>query len=779
MKLVKSYESTLEKQAHFRSHVIFNARCKRTGVLPPSLRIRPPILTNRGWEIAQRAGRQFLNERLRLANFKLRQLEEDRKWTELGLRRTLSSTDFNQVKKINEEQAQRVFLDVRNQQMEKFERFRRQSQGSDKTQVDQGKKGCWVMNLSKHQLTEAEEEVLRRGLNFAEAPRVIPRSEIIVGVEAALRKCKEEDKADRARATIAGILKRAPRPIPNVTPDERAAVTSLRKNTDITILPADKGNTTVIMDTTEYEEKVLAILSKNPFRQLNKDPTRTNERRVNETLKRLLAKGDIDDKLAARVKVSLNGTRPPLFYGSVKIHKPEKPLRPIVSAVGSATYRLAKYLSQLLSPLQRETRSLIVNTSDFINQLKDVRIEEDEELVSFDVKSLFTSVPVPSALDAIQETLDENAGFVESCGITTKTILELLRVCLATTSFRFRNRHYELADGLAMGSPVSPIVANLFMAKLENRALTTFASPPKVWLRYVDDVFSIVLKQTVDNLLRHLNEQHSSIAFTVEREQNNHLPFMDVAVLRHGNKLLTEVYRKPTHTGRYLSFQSNHPPSAKRSVIAALMNRKAYITTGESATEAEDIRIRSELATNHYPSSFIEHAINNKNNPKTTSEEHVATAIIPYCQGTSEAIRRVLASINIRTVMKPRQLKWTLMKGAKDDIQACDDPGVVYAIGCNDCAHVYVGETARTATQRTREHKTHTNGSTPHLSAVAMHAREKEHHIYWTPRVLTKEADATKRKLKEALLIGKIRRTGRSMNQDKGLEVSKLWLDLI
>ena len=73
--------------------------------------------------------------------------------------------------------------------------------------------------------------------------------------------------------------------------------------------------------------------------------------------------------------------------------------------------------------------------------------------------------------------------------------MRLLKLCLSTTYFKFRDKFYDLTDGLAMGSPVSPPVANLFMADLESKALRSFSGAPSVWYRYVDDVLSIVKKE--------------------------------------------------------------------------------------------------------------------------------------------------------------------------------------------------------------------------------------------------------------------------------------------
>ena len=111
VRLVRSVRS--EKYSRFKNHVVFSARCKKQGVVPPSLRIRPPIDTNRGWQIAEKAKRSFVNERLRLANQRVRELEDQKKWRELGLRRKLSSNDFEKVNNISTNMQNKSFKELR------------------------------------------------------------------------------------------------------------------------------------------------------------------------------------------------------------------------------------------------------------------------------------------------------------------------------------------------------------------------------------------------------------------------------------------------------------------------------------------------------------------------------------------------------------------------------------------------------------------------------------------------------------------------------------------
>ena len=154
-------------------------------------------------------------------------------------------------------------------------------------------KSWLVMNLSQHTLTDIQHTELDCGFNFAE-PKNNPRDERAAGV--ALRQCKDVQKAEHARAAIASILRTAKPPVQNTSSEERRALRDLTRNEEITILSADKGNATVIMDTTEYKRKANELLDMPSFKKLNRNPTRRNERRVNDGLKRLMKKKNAINK---------------------------------------------------------------------------------------------------------------------------------------------------------------------------------------------------------------------------------------------------------------------------------------------------------------------------------------------------------------------------------------------------------------------------------------------------------------------------------------------------
>ena len=135
--------------------------------------------------------------------------------------------------------------------------------------------------------------------------------------------------------------------------------------------------------------------------------------------------------------------------------------------------------------------------------------------------------------------------------LNVQDVMELTEFIATTISFR--NTIYKQKFGTAMGSPVSPILANLFMEWLETTAITTApeTTKPRLWKRYVDDLLEIVKGDQVDNLTNHLNQENQtrSIKFMHKTEKEGVIPFLDTKIVRRADKTVKlQIYRKPSHT---------------------------------------------------------------------------------------------------------------------------------------------------------------------------------------------------------------------------------------
>ena len=264
-------------------------------------------------------------------------------------------------------------------------------------------------------------------------------------------------------------------PLSNITKEERQAIKTLKADKEILILPADKGRSVVLLDKSEYNEKCEALLSDtSTYKRERRDPTAMLTTKIINHLKDLKQSGAITWQQYSDLYPTMAVT--PKFYCLPKIHKPDTPLRPIVVSCGSITYNIAKHVAWLLRPLVGKTDHHIKNSLDLVQKLSLFKLEEDESLISFDVKSLFTNVPVEESVDIMKNRLEKDSTLSNRTNLSAAQVACLLHLCLTTTYFTYNGNFYTQVEGAAMGSPVSPIVANLFMEHFEERALDSVIS---------------------------------------------------------------------------------------------------------------------------------------------------------------------------------------------------------------------------------------------------------------------------------------------------------------
>ena len=265
------------------------------------------------------------------------------------------------------------------------------------------------------------------------------------------------------------------------------------------------------------------------IKKLDSDPMKTTEGKI----QRMLTK--IKPKLSEHEQKVLypSGSSPGKFYGTAKIHKvsgngniDQLPIRSIVSNLNAATYQLAKHFSKILSPL-RESEYTIKSTRHFMEIIKHKKVLEGFQTVSFDVKSLFTNVPLETTIDIILRRISTNHELTTS--LTKKEVKELLLLCTKNVHFTFNVQIYVQVDGVTMGSPLAPLLADIFIIELE-RSLIPNLRKIKFWRRYVDDTICFVKIGSIEYIRSVLNSFHKNIQFTYEVESNAKLPFLNICL---------------------------------------------------------------------------------------------------------------------------------------------------------------------------------------------------------------------------------------------------------
>jgi hypothetical protein len=202
-----------------------------------------------------------------------------------------------------------------------------------------------------------------------------------------------------------------------------------------------------MMGTSDYNRKIATLLQYKAYAMLKMDPTESIERK---TVLLLLKKSSFPEEVCQQVRPQ--GFRPPRLYGLSKIHKPGVPQRPIISTIGSPTYRLAQHFARLLSGHSGHSPHYIKNSIEFVQVLSSLQVDTNDIMVSFDIVSLFTKVPIRETIDLLGRHFEEDA-------------LGLFGLFLTTSYLTFNGQFYAQTDGVAMGSPFSPVIPNFYIIK--------------------------------------------------------------------------------------------------------------------------------------------------------------------------------------------------------------------------------------------------------------------------------------------------------------------------
>ena len=200
--------------------------------------------------------------------------------------------------------------------------------------------------------------------------------------------------------------------------------------------------------------------------------------------------------------------------------------------------------------------------------------------------------------------------------------VELMQLATSSEEFSFNNNMHRQIDGVAMGSPLGPALANSFVGYQEAK-LFNIAKRPLLYFRYVDDTFAVLNnEEDCNTFLTHLNSLPPSLRFTYEKKSNHSLPFLDVLVERHDSEFLILVYRKLTFTGQYLRWNSFSPQKRKTNLIGTLVHR-AFMICSKSKLDPKLGKIRSILLENGYPEHTINSALKRKFQQLNSNPVHI------------------------------------------------------------------------------------------------------------------------------------------------------------
>lgn len=613
---------------------------------------------------------------------------------------------------------------------------------------------------------------------------------VIADVEQCIQNIDDEKEKEFCRTKIANRITNFKRNTKNTAKDKfittiyKKTKKFLKNHSNIIIVQADKGNKTVAMYKAEYDEKMIKLLDdKTTYKTSRTDPTeklrKTNNNIVTDLFK--------NEHINAREKHFLlsSAANAPRIYGLPKVHKQNVPLRPIVSSFNIPCYHLSKHIGHILQHLI-STSYNIKNSMQLKQSMKNINLGDDEIIVSFDVISLFTNIPIQTAIRIIIRHWDKVKIHTT---IPKAQFLHILKFCLIDNNyFIFDKTIYTQVFGMPMGNPLSPTIADIVLDDLLDNTIADLKNKDiniKYIVKYVDDILAIIKTDDKDEILRTLNYYHGKLKFTIEVEENNKIAYLDTEIHHVENTIKFDWYQKKIASGRIINFNSTQPKSQIINTAKSLLYK--IFTISDEQFHLKNINIATKLLINNsFPKKLIQDLID-ETNLKIQHEKNKSTPnndlqndnieidktkmfySVQYIPGLTDS-KTLKTTINDEKVCFAYKSNTTLsaiFSNIKTPIEKQQQHNLVYEIPCmgneqEQCRQIYIGTTKRTLDVRIGEHKADIEKRRDN-TALSQHILDTGHiPNFKRVKILDKEKKERKRFLMESLHI--IQQQTRTLN---------------
>ena len=374
-----------------------------------------------------------------------------------------------------------------------------------------------VTNFSSRPMSLTKMEALSRGLRYCIPPnkKFIKQELIDTEFENLFRQIHDllpidDSRISQLKAKLVHLSKNyLAEFVPsfaNLPPKHVNALHLLKQDSSIVICRPDKGSGVIVLDKTDYIERMAVILcDSTKFSKTDKiDDTKV---KVTKCVSLLKALGIITKNVAAKISPEANIV--PKLYGLPKVHKTNVPMRPVLSMVGSPTHALARWLAEKLKSVEATVNQRCVSDSfQFVKQIREMNLH-NRVIGSLDISSLFTQVPLNETIDIILKLINDHH---VNIGMPDALLKDLIEICTKDVTFSFNKEIYIQTDGVAMGSLLGPILANIFVGNLENKFKAEINNLSEAYFRYVDDTCVVCDSfEQMEKLRDVLNSMHTQL----------------------------------------------------------------------------------------------------------------------------------------------------------------------------------------------------------------------------------------------------------------------------
>jgi hypothetical protein len=434
----------------------------------------------------------------------------------------------------------------------------------------------------------------------------------------------------------------------------------------------------------------------------------------------LKKEGKIPSKLSQQLKQRNPKLAQPL--PQIKLHKENTPFRIIASNVETPIQPLEQFLAKNCRTLIHNHHT-VTNSQEFLQKIKNIKIEADSRCMSFDVKNMYPTLPQKLVFEAIKKQGQKLENATPGHHLTAQDFLNITKLIFITTYIEHEGAFYMQKKGAPIGYTVSGEMAEIVFQELDEEVHKLFPTL-KLWIRYRDDIFVIGDQEILGKVFEHINSWHKDIAFTQEPETENHtIPFLDILVTRKPDHLETSHYKKPQQTDRTLHFRSFHSFATKKNI--AQQEAERIKTAGQQAnlTKQQQQQIIQKFTKNEYPAQVAKP----QNSTKKVPKDFDRTVIIPFYGSTTAQIKRILERHNIRTHFRSWPNIRSKTRHTKSEKTQTE---VVYKIPCKNCEEFYIGQTGTSIEKRLQQH-VYAVKSYDQNSGPAVHKINTGHNMDW------------------------------------------------
>ena len=517
------------------------------------------------------------------------------------------------------------------------------------------------------------------------------------------------------------------------------------KEKDLSLVNVDKSKSVAIINNRTLKLKVNKFIEENEIQQLDKDPTTQYTKDINKLIDD--CNQIINPTIANKLKYSipnkkqhnLNASKAPKFKPYLKMHKPNNPIRPLVNAIGSPSYKLAKHVDKIIkNAIPINNNYNVKNSKQFAEKIKGRKLKNGELMISLDIVNLYSNIPIEDAIKALKTALNKSGKLSKA---EIEQIIKCVETILKQDYFEYDSKFYSTNKGVAMGAPLSSTVSQIYLNSLEETHIMNPINPYFKniikYYRYVDDTFLIIrgTRRLINMLLNYVNSISSTIKFTCEIMENNSINFLDLTLyLDIDREICMKIYRKPTFSDTIIPYHSNHPVVHKHAAFHAMAARLYSIPMKYEDQLTEINTIRDIGTNNGYPVHIINNIINkhknkNKNNnnnytPEQKPPNNDKFVTLTFYNKASYKIANIFKTKGYKTAFKTNsKLTDNIKNSIPNNPNNKFNTSGVYKINCSSCEAQYIGKTDRSFTTRFQEHLNNNK------SNIYKHLKDENHKI--------------------------------------------------